>query len=198
MNSERVYNLFRESVEAKMEVGEQLAAPLSLAADYITETLVSGNKVLVAGNGASSALAQIFCSAMLDRFEQERPSLPAIWLGSHINTAVSMGSDQGLHDMYAKPVRALGQTGDILLVLSCNGKASNLVQAISAAHDRNMRVIALTGRNGGDISSLIAAEDLELRASMHKRSRVHEIHLLCLYCLLDLIDSKLFGLGDDI
>ena len=197
MSSERVYDLFRESIEAKMEVGENLAGPLALAADYLTETLLNGNKILVAGNGASAALAQIFCSAMIDRFDQERPSLPAIWLGSHMSTCISMASDHGIHDVFAKPVRALGQPGDTLLVLSCNGYASNLIQAISAAHDRGMRVIALTGRDGGDITALIADEDLELRACVQTRSRVHEIHLLCLYCLLDLIDNNLFGLSND-
>ncbi|WP_370981409.1 SIS domain-containing protein [Agaribacterium sp. ZY112] len=196
MTTERVYNLFRESIEAKMEVGEQLAAPLSLAAEYISEALLNGNKILAAGNGSSAALAQIFCSAMVDRFEQERPSLPALWLGSYMNTAISMSNDQGLHEAFSKPVRALGQSGDILLLLSCNGFARNLIQAISAAHDRGMRVIALTGRDGGDVSSLIAAEDLELRATINKRSHVHEVHLLSIHCLLELIDSNLFGLGD--
>lgn len=194
MLSERVYTLFRESVEAKMEVGEALATQIEAASAVITEALLNEKKILVCGNATSAAIAQIFTAAMIDRFEKERPSLPAIWLGGNVSTYTSIASENCFNEVYSKPVRALGQEGDILLVLSTSGNASNLVQAVSAAHDRNMRVIALTGRDGGDLSSLIAVEDIELRAAIDSRSRIHEIHLLTIFCLCDLIDVQLFGL----
>ncbi len=195
MLNERVFTIFRESVEAKMEVGESLAPLIEEAASKITNALLDEKKILVCGNAASAAIAQIFTSAMLDRFERERPSLPAIWLGSNVATYTSIAADNSVNEVFSKPVRALGQAGDILLLLSTSGNAANLVQALSAAHDRHMPVIALTGRDGGDIASLIDVEDIELRAAVNSRSRIHEIHLLTIFCLCDLIDSQLFGLN---
>lgn len=194
MLSERIYTLFRESVEAKMEVGEALTPKLESASQMIVEALLNEKKVLVCGNAASAAIAQIFTSSMIDRFEKERPSLPAVWLGSGVSTYTSIASDNSFHEVFSKPIRALGQEGDILLLLSTSGNASNLVQAVSAAHDRNMQIIALTGRDGGDISSLMDVQDIELRAEINSRSRIHEIHLLSIFCLCDLIDVQLFGL----
>lgn len=192
--SERIYQRFRESVEAKMEVGEALTPLIERAGDTITQALLNENKLLVCGNGASAAISQIFTSSMLDRFEKERPSLPAIWLGGNVSTYTSIAADNTFNDVYSKPIRALGQDGDVLILLSTSGNAPNLVQAISAAHDRNMNVIALTGRDGGDISALMDVQDIELRAEVNSRARVHEIHLLCIFCLCDLIDVQLFGL----
>lgn len=194
MFEERIYKLFRESVEAKMEVGEKLVEPIELASQKIVEALLNERKVLVCGNAASAAIAQIFTSSMLDRFEKERPSLPAIWLGSNVSTYTSIAADNGFQDVFSKPIRALGQPGDVLLILSTSGNAANLVQALSAAHDREMSVIALTGRDGGDLSALIDVQDIEIRAEVNSRSRIHEIHLLSIFCLCDLIDVQLFGL----
>lgn len=192
--SQRVYNLFQQSVEAKMQVGEELAPLINAAGDKLVECLLSENKILVCGNGASAAIAQIFTSSLLDRFEKERPGLPALWLGSNIATYTAIASDSSYNDVFAKPIRALGQEGDVLVVLSTSGNSSNLIQAVAAAHDRGVNVIAITGRDGGDISSVLDANDLELCASINSRGRIHEIHLLTVFCLCDLIDNKLFGI----
>lgn len=192
--SQRVYSLFQRSIEAKMQVGEELAPVIEFAADRIVQGLLEEKKLLVCGNGPSAALAQIAASNFIDRFEKERPSLPAIWLGSNMASYTAIVADVHHNDVYAKPVRALGQPGDVLMVISSSGNAGNLVQAISAARDRGLTVIALTGRDGGDISTMLAPEDIELCARIESRSRVHEIHLLVLHCLCDLIDNKLFGI----
>lgn len=192
---ERIYSLFQKSVEAKMQVGEEITPYLATAAQVLVNALLDNHKILVCGNGTSAALAQIFTAAMLDRYERERPSLPAIWLGSNISTYTAISADHSANDVYAKPLRALGQSGDVLIVISSSGNSGNLIQAISAAHDRDMRVIALTGRDGGDISSLLDVNDVEICIGVNSRGRVHEIHLLCIFCLCDLIDFSLFGLG---
>jgi len=192
--SERVDTMFRESVEAKMAVGEALAPLIEQASTLMTEALLSERKILVCGNGTSAALAQIFTAAMLDRFETERPSLPALWLGSNLSTYTAIAADQGLAEVFAKPIRALGNAGDILLAISTSGNSQNIIHAISTAHERNIKVIALTGRDGGDVSSLIDATDIEIRANVNRRSRIHEIHLLTLFCMCDLIDVQLFGI----
>lgn len=192
--SQRVYSLFQRSIEAKMQVGEELAPIIELAAERLVQALLEEKKILVCGNGPSAALAQIFASNLIDRFEKERPSLPAIWLGSNMASYTAIVADAYHNEVYAKPIRALGQAGDILVLLSSSGNAGNLLQAVSAARDRGLDVIALTGRDGGDVSSLLSGDDIELCAQVNSRSRIHEIHLLVLYCLCDLIDNKLFGI----
>lgn len=192
--SQRVYNLFQRSIEAKMQVGEELAPLIEASTDRLVQALLEEKKILVCGNGPSAAFAQIFASNLIDRFEKERPSLPAIWLGGNMATYTAIVADEHYRDVFAKPLRALGQAGDILVVLSSSGNAANLVHAISAAHDRGLSVIALTGRDGGEVGQLLEQGDIELRASVNSRSRIHEIHLLVLYCLCDLIDHKLFGI----
>ncbi|MFL0804236.1 MAG: SIS domain-containing protein [Agarilytica sp.] len=192
--NQRVYNLFQQSVEAKMQVGEELTPLIASASDKLVACLLEEKKILVCGNGASAAIAQVFSSCLMDRYEKERPGLPAIWLGSNIATYTAIASDSAYSDVFAKPIRAIGQEGDVLVVFSSSGNSSNLVQAIAAAHDRNITVIAITGRDGGDIASLLDNNDIEICVSVNSRGRIHEIHLLTVFCLCDLIDHKLFGI----
>ncbi len=192
--NQRVYSLFQQSVEAKMQVGEELTPLIASASDKLVACLLEEKKILVCGNGASAAIAQVFSSCLMDRYEKERPGLPAIWLGSNIATYTAIASDSAYSDVFAKPIRAIGQEGDVLVVFSSSGNSSNLVQAIAAAHDRNITVIAITGRDGGDIASLLDNNDIEICVSVNSRGRIHEIHLLTVFCLCDLIDHKLFGI----
>ena len=190
---QRVITLFHESIETKMQAGEELAPLIVQASELIVHALLSEKKVLTCGNGISAAQAQIFTACLVDRFEQERPSLPALNLGADFTTQTAIGSDYSFNDVYAKQIRALGQPGDILLLLTSTGKASNLLQAISAAHDKEMHVIALTAGEGGDVAALLDQGDMELRIPAAAKPRIHEVHLLCLFCLCDLIDQQLFG-----
>jgi D-sedoheptulose 7-phosphate isomerase len=190
---QRVITLFHESIEAKMHAGEQLAPLIAHASQVIVQALLNGHKVLTCGNGISASQAQIFTASLINRFEQERPSLPALSLGTDFTTQTAIASDYSYNDVYAKQVRALGQEGDILLLLTTSGNASNLLQSISAAHDRGIRVVALTGRDGGNIAALLDHQDIELRVNANSKPRIHEVHLLTLFCLCDLIDQQLFG-----
>lgn len=190
----RVYSLFQQSVEAKMHVGEELAPIIERASDTLVECLLNEKKLFLCGNGASAAIAQIFSSCLMDRFEKERPGLPAIWLGSNISTYTAIAAESSYAEVYAKPLRALSQAGDVLIVISTSGNANNLIQAIATAHDRKLSVIALTGRDGGDISSLLDSSDIEICVPINSRGRIHEIHLLTVFCLCDLIDHKIFGI----
>lgn len=190
---QRVITLFHESIEAKMQAGEELAPLIVQASELIVHALLSEKKILTCGNGISAAQAQIFTACLVNRFEQERPSLPALNLGADFTTQTAIGSDYSFNDIYAKQIRALGQAGDILLLLTSSGKASNLLQAISAAHDKEMYVIALTAGDGGDVAALLDQGDIELRIPTEAKPRIHEVHLLSLFCLCDLIDQQLFG-----
>jgi D-sedoheptulose 7-phosphate isomerase len=190
---QHVINLFHESIEAKMQAGEYLAPLIAEASTMIVHTLLNESKLLVCGNGTSAANAQIFTSSLVNRFERERPGLPAITLGSDFTTQTSIANDYSYNDIFSKQVRALGQPGDLLILISTSGNSSNLVQAVAAAHDRDMQVVAITGRDGGDIASLLDVNDIELRVPVSSRTRIHEIHLLTIFCLCDLIDQQLFG-----
>jgi len=192
--NQRIYSLFQKSVEAKMQVGEEIAPFIAQASEKIVEALLQEKKIMLCGNGISAAIAQIFTSALLDRFEKERPGLPAICLGSALPTFTAIASDYNYSEVFAKPVRALAQEGDILITISTSGNSGNLVQAAAAAHDRGASVISLTGREGDDISSMMDTNDLEICAPLNSRGRIHEVHLLCVFCLCDLIDHQLFGI----
>jgi D-sedoheptulose 7-phosphate isomerase len=190
---QRVITLFHESIEAKMQAGEELAPRIASASQAIVEALLNEKKILTCGNGISAALAQTLAASLINRFEQERPSLPAIHLGSDITSQTAIARDYSFNEIYAKQVRALGNPGDILVIISSDGNPSNLLQAISAAHDKEIQVIALTGRDGGDTAALLDTRDIELRAPLVAKPRIHEVHLLTIFCLCDLIDQQLFG-----
>lgn len=177
-----------------MHVGEELAPAIELASQKLVECLLNDGKILICGNGFSAAIAQMFTSALIDRYEKERPSLPAIWLAGNIPTYTSIATEASFSEVYSKPLSALGKEGDILVTISTSGNSTNLVRAVSAAQSRNIDILAITGRGGGDISNLLSINDMELCTQVSSRSRIHEIHLLIINCLCDLIDHQLFGI----
>ncbi len=189
---QQVINLFHASIQAKMQAGEELAPTIARASQVMVDALLHENRILACGNGISAGLAQIFASCLANRFVRERPGLPALALGTDTVTQTAIATDQSFNDIYAKQIRTLGQPGDLLLVLASDD-AGNLVQAISAAHDRDIQVIALTGKSVRDTASLLDNRDLELRVASGTATHVHEVHLLALFCLCDLIDQQLFG-----
>lgn len=190
---ERINQHFQDSVETKQQAAQVLAPVIEQASDSMVQALLSGGKILSCGNGGSAGDAQHFSSELLNRFERERPSLPAIALTTDSSTVTSIANDYSYNEIFSKQIRALGNTGDVLLAISTSGNSANVVQAIQAAHDREMRVVALTGRNGGDMASLLLPDDIEIRVPSMVTARIQEVHLLAIHCLCDLIDWQLFG-----
>ena len=194
MNSiERIQRHFHDSIQTKIAAAEVLSEVIAHAADLLVQSLLSGNKILTCGNGGSAADAQHFSSEMLNRFERERPSLPAIALTTDTSTITSIANDYHYNDIFAKQIRALGQQNDMLLLFTTSGNSQNLTKAIEAAQERGMRIIALTGRDGGAVAHLMRAEDLEIRVPVNVTARIQETHLLIIHCLCDVIDQQLFG-----
>lgn len=193
MNTQRILAHFQESAELKMKSAAALAQPISQAIELMFNALSNGNKILACGNGGSAGDAQHFSSELLNRFERERPSLPAIALTTDSSTLTSIANDYSYNEVFSKQIRALGQPGDVLLAISTSGNSANVIQAIQAAHDREMIVVALTGRDGGGMASLLLPEDVEIRVPSTVTARIQEVHLLAIHCLCDLIDSQLFG-----
>lgn len=190
---ERIEQLFTSSIETKQTALAVLPRVIDAAGELIVASLLSEGKVLSCGNGGSAGDAQHFSSELLNRFERERPSLPAIALSTDTSTLTSIANDYSYNEVFSKQIRALGREGDILLAVSTSGNSANVLQAIQAAHDRKMKVVALTGRDGGNMASLLTGEDVEIRVPSKSTARIQEVHLLVIHCLCDYIDTALFG-----
>ena len=189
----RIKQNFQDSINTKQMAADLLAEPLSTSAQMITQCLLGGGKVLSIGNGGSAGDAQHFSSEMLNRFEMERPGLPAIALTTDSSTLTSIANDYSYDEVFSKQVSALGQQGDILLAISTSGNTTNVNRAIQAAHDREMQVIALSGKQGGDMATLLTADDVEIRVPSDSTARIQEVHLLAIHCICDLVDHQLLG-----
>ncbi|MDD7805112.1 MAG: phosphoheptose isomerase, partial [Endozoicomonas sp. (ex Botrylloides leachii)] len=184
---------FSDSIDAKIRAAETLPTPIAEAAESIVQSLLSDGKILVCGNGGSASDAQHFVAELLSRYDRERPALPALSLCSDSLTISSIASDSSYNEVFSKQIRALGQESDILLTISATGNCPNIVQAIQAAHDRDLQIIALTGKDGGDMARLLHPEDIEIRAPASSLPRIQEVHMLVIHCLCDLIDEYLFS-----
>ncbi len=189
---DRIKENFTESIQTKIAAAEALTEQIQTAAQMLTISLLNGNKIMACGNGGAGALAQLFVSQMLNRFETERPALPALALTADALSLSAIARDSSFDEAYAKQIRALGQAGDILLVLADEGNARNLIKAAEAALSRDMTIIALTGNDGGEMAGLLGPSDVEIRVPSTRPSRILEVNLLTLHCLCDLIDRTLF------
>jgi D-sedoheptulose 7-phosphate isomerase len=181
---------FTESIEVKQRSAERLLPAILQAATLMTGCLGRGGKILACGNGGSAADSQHFAAELLNRFERERPGLPAIALSTDTSTLTSIANDYSFDLVFAKQVRALGAAGDCLLAISTSGNSANVLEAVTAAHERRMNVIALTGRNGGRLAALLNEKDVEIRVPADRTARIQEVHLLVIHCLCDAIDRR--------
>jgi D-sedoheptulose 7-phosphate isomerase len=189
----RIRGHFADSVKLKQEAAEALAPVIARAASLLTECLFADGKILSCGNGGSASDAQHFSAELVGRFERERPELPAISLATDTSLLTAVANDYAFEQVFAKQVRALGAKGDVLLAISTSGNSPNIVTAIAAAHEREMRVVALTGKGGGRAGELLAPEDVHVCVPHDRTMRIQEVHLLIIHCLCDTIDATLLG-----
>jgi len=189
----RINKSFQDSISTKQLAAEILADPISRSAKIITQCFLNGGKVLSCGNGGSAGDAQHFSSEMLNRYEMERPGLPAIALTTDSSTVTSIANDYHYNQVFSKQVTALGHAGDVLLAISTSGNSENVNMAIDAAHDRDMTVIALDGKSGGEMVARLSLNDIEIRVPSESTARIQEVHLLIIHCICDLIDHQLMG-----
>ena len=189
MDAERVTREFSENLEVnRMSVGA-LAAPVAAAAELMLECLRKGGKILSCGNGGSAADAQHFASELLNRFESERVSLPAVALTTDSSTLTSIANDRNYSEVFSRQISGLGRPDDILLAISTSGASPNITAAVVAAHRAGMRVVALSGRDGGPLAGALAEGDIELRVPHDRTARIQEVHLLVIHCLCGLLDD---------
>ena len=192
-HSDAIRRLFEESISTKQTAGAELAEPISQAVNLMLTAIKDGNKILSCGNGGSAADAQHFAAEMVCRFERERPGMPAIALTTDTSALTAISNDYGYNKVFAKQVQALGVEDDILLAISTSGNSDSIVEAVKAAQEKKMSVIALTGRNGGEMAKLLDINDIEIRVPSDSTARIQEVHLLTIHCLCHQIDETLFG-----
>ena len=191
--SARVAAQFAESAKLKLDSSQSLTAPIARASGLLAQTLRGGGKVMACGNGGSAADAQHFSSELLNRFELERPGLPALALTTDSSTLTSIANDYAFVEVFAKQVRAIGRRGDALLAISTSGNSANVVEAMRAARELGVRVVALTGGGGGKMAAMLSPDDVHICVPHKRTARIQEVHLLALHCLCDGIDFQLSG-----
>ena len=193
---DRILGHFLESIETKQKAAGDLVAVIQMAGEAMVGSLLNDGKILSCGNGGSAGDAQHFSAELLNRFEKERPGLPAIAITTDSSTLTAIANDYSYNEIFSKQISALGQSNDVLLAISTSGNSANVMEAMKSAHERDMKIVALTGRDGGAMADLLSAEDIEIRVPADRTARIQEVHLVVIHCLCDYIDTKLFG-GDD-
>jgi phosphoheptose isomerase len=187
-----VKSIFDSSIKAKQEANEKLSTPIALAIEKMVSALKNGNKILSCGNGGSAADAQHFAAELVCRFERERPALAAIALTVDTSALTAISNDYHFDETFARQIDALAKENDVLLAISTSGFSPNIVRAIEQAHQQNMTIVALTGRDGGKVAKLLNSNDIEVRVPSESTARIQEIHLLTIHCLCDQIDTLLY------
>lgn len=191
--ADRIRKHFDESAQTKLLVKDTLAQPIADAAQTLVACLMNDGKILCCGNGGSAADSQHFAAELINRFEVERPALAAIALTTDSSVLTSIANDYDYNQIFSKQVRGLGMAGDVLIAISTSGNSTNVVEAVHAAHERDMRVVALTGHEGGTMGEILEAGDIHICVNAGRTARIQEVHLLTLHCLCDGIDHLLLG-----
>ena len=193
MLEQRIQQHFIDSADLKYQTAQTLSKPIASAVEAIFTCVTSGGKVLSCGNGGSAADAQHFAAEFVGRFERERPELGAIALTTDSSILTSIANDYDFSVVFSKQVRALGSPGDVLLAISTSGNSANVLAAIEAAHEREMTVVALTGRNGGKMALALRDTDVHICVPNERTIRIQEVHILVIHCICDAVDNQLLG-----
>ena len=195
MNTQRILAHFNESAELKIQCAAALSQPIGAAIELMFGALSNGNKILACGNGGSAADCQHFAAELVGRFERERFPLPALALTTDTSILTAVGNDYSYREIFSKQVQAFGQAGDILLAISTSGNSANVLAAVEAALEREMRIVLLTGKDGGEIARMLTDADVNICVPHTRTARIQEVHLVTIHCICDGIDVALFG-GD--
>ena len=190
---QRIAKHFQESVATKQRMEGALTPRIAVAAQAMVDCLKAGGKILSCGNGGSAGDAQHFAAELVGRFERERAELAAIALTTDSSILTAIANDYSFDEIFSKQVRALGKPGDVLYAISTSGNSKNVIAAIRAAQEKGLRIVAMTGRNGGHIAGILKSDDVLLNVESPVTARIQEVHLLILHCLCDAIDNLLFG-----
>jgi len=194
--ADRIGQHFQDSIAVKQQSLEVLIEPIHRAGEAMVNSLLNNGKILSCGNGGSAGDAQHFSAELLNRFEKERPGLPAMALTTDSSTLTAIANDYSYEEIFSKQVSALGQASDVLLAISTSGNSANVAAAMKAAQERKMLAVVLSGNDGGLMTGLLGNQDIEIRVPSNRTARIQEVHLVVIHCLCDFIDTQLFG-GDE-
>ncbi|HEX4331155.1 MAG TPA: phosphoheptose isomerase [Usitatibacter sp.] len=192
-HAENLKKHFDEGIELSRKMAQVMPERIAAAGEALAHALKAGKKVLACGNGGSAADSQHFAAEIVGRFERERPGLPALALTTDTSALTAIANDYGYDAVFSRQVESLGQAGDFLLAISTSGNSKNVIAAIRSAHARGMRVIALTGRDGGEMGRMLRDDDFHLNVEHPRTMRVQEVHLLAVHCLCEVVDNVIFG-----
>ena len=193
MLEQRIQQQFFDSADLQYAAAEVLSKPIADAVSALVGCITGGGKVLACGNGGSAADSQHFAAEIVGRFERERPGMPAIALTTDTSAITAIANDYSYDVVFSKQVESLGRADDFLLGISTSGNSRSIVEAIRAAQARDMRVIALTGRDGGAMGKMLRDGDFHLNVAHQRTMRVQEVHLLCIHSLCEVIDNVIHG-----
>lgn len=195
MIREKIQQNFLQSIEVQNKTLESAIDEIVIAAKQLEQALLNGNKILICGNGGSAADAQHFSSELTNRFVNERPALPAIALTTDSSALTSIANDYSYQKVFSRQLQALGQSGDVLVVLTTSGNSLSIIDAVKQAQERDLKIIVLSGKDGGDLANILRANDVEIRVPSHQTARIQETHIVIIHSLCDLIDHLLFGIS---
>ncbi len=190
---QRIQQQFIDSADLKYQCAQALAPMVEAATAAVLASVTGGGKVLSCGNGASAAAAQLFAASFVGRHERERPELAAFSLSADASVLTALATDFDVRAVFSRQVRALGQAGDVLLVLSTSGNSQNVIAAVEAVHERDMTVVALTGARGGRMAQMLRDTDVHICVPHERTARIQEVHILALHCICDGVDAQLLG-----
>jgi D-sedoheptulose 7-phosphate isomerase len=196
MLEQRIQQQFFDSADLKYAAAETLTRPIAAAVNAIMGSITGGGKVLACGNGGSASDAQHFAAEFVGRFERERPGLAAVALSTDTSILTAIGNDYDFSQVFAKQVQALGHPGDVLLAISTSGNSANVLAAVAAAHQKDMVVVALTGKGGGKLKEQLGETDVHICVPADRTARVQEVHILAIHCICDAVDAQLLGEQD--
>lgn len=191
--ADRIRQLFSMSIEAKIAMADTMSTEIATAAQKLVHCLLNDNKIMLCGNGGSAANCLHFSTAMLNHFEVERPPLPAICLNNDVPSLTAIANEGHYDQVFSRQIQAIGQENDVLIVVSTTGNSNSILNAVHAAHEKGIDIIALNARDGGILVNHLGPEDIELRVAGDSAARIREVHLFILHCFCDLIDQSLFG-----
>ena len=190
---DHIFNHFKEASDLIIQSADSLSAPIADAIEIMSSALIRGNKILSCGNGGSAADAQHFSSELMGRFERERNPFPSIALTTDTAFMTAVSNDYDFNMIFSRQIQALGHVGDVLLALSTSGNSNNVIAAVEAAHKVGMHIVALIGREGGELGTKLNTDDCRIQVTHTRTARIQEMHGLIIHCICDGIDNKLCG-----
>lgn len=196
MLEQRIQRHFFDCADLMNQSAEVLSKPIADAVQAVLGCITAGGKVLACGNGGSAGDAAHFAAEFVGRFERERPGLAAIALNTDTSILTAIANDYAFDQVFAKQVQALGNPGDVLLAITTSGNSANVLTAVDVAHEKDMTVIALTGRGGGKLGARLIETDVHLCVPHERTARIQEVHILAIHCICDAVDSQLLGEQD--